>query len=378
MSRGDADPSPPAGVRAPAPASCSPRRSATTSSCRCATAAPPAPRAERSPPPRWRAWASSTSPTAPRMPVRRRGPARQPRASTGVRARRAAARRARRRPRHPHPRRVLRRRRARARRPRHHRRARLAPRRGGPRPRRPRRRPRRRRAAPGRARRRAGVTRPADAAVARLIGYENVIDVDIDDDGNVLVGGRPTGLTAPPGRRSAGLRDLGHRDPRARRPRRASRHRRPRHHRPRTPRTHPRRRTRTPRTRPPYATHAGPGRRSQPADRTHHDGPPRHTRLGSHQRPGEHSPAAPVMLDASATARLPGTDRGRAAPLQATQHCDAARPLSELSASAVSPSSPSEGADGLHRNQKTPAISGDFLDAGGGTRTPDTRIMIPA
>ena len=49
------------------------------------------------------------------------------------------------------------------------------------------------------------VTRPADAAVARLVGYENVIDVDIDDDGNVLAAGHPTGLTAPPGRRSAGL-----------------------------------------------------------------------------------------------------------------------------------------------------------------------------
>ena len=49
------------------------------------------------------------------------------------------------------------------------------------------------------------VTRPIDVAVARLVGYENVIDVDIDDNGNVLLGGRPTGLTAPPGRRSAGL-----------------------------------------------------------------------------------------------------------------------------------------------------------------------------
>jgi ABC-type sulfate/molybdate transport systems ATPase subunit len=49
------------------------------------------------------------------------------------------------------------------------------------------------------------VSKPADAAVARLIGYENVIDVDIDDGGDVLVGGHPTGLTAPPGRRSAGL-----------------------------------------------------------------------------------------------------------------------------------------------------------------------------
>jgi len=49
------------------------------------------------------------------------------------------------------------------------------------------------------------VSEPADAAVARLIGYENVIDIDIDDDGDVLLGGYPTGLTAPPGRRSASL-----------------------------------------------------------------------------------------------------------------------------------------------------------------------------
>jgi ABC-type sulfate/molybdate transport systems ATPase subunit len=49
------------------------------------------------------------------------------------------------------------------------------------------------------------VTHPADAAVARLVGYENVIDVDIDDHGNVLAAGHPTGLTAPPGRRSASL-----------------------------------------------------------------------------------------------------------------------------------------------------------------------------
>jgi ABC-type sulfate/molybdate transport systems ATPase subunit len=49
------------------------------------------------------------------------------------------------------------------------------------------------------------VRHPADAAVARLVGYENVIDVDIDDDGNVLAAGRPTGLTAVPGRRSAAL-----------------------------------------------------------------------------------------------------------------------------------------------------------------------------
>jgi ABC-type sulfate/molybdate transport systems ATPase subunit len=49
------------------------------------------------------------------------------------------------------------------------------------------------------------VRHPADAAVARLVGYENVIDVHIDDDGNVLVAGHPTGLTAPPGRRPATL-----------------------------------------------------------------------------------------------------------------------------------------------------------------------------
>jgi ABC-type sulfate/molybdate transport systems ATPase subunit len=49
------------------------------------------------------------------------------------------------------------------------------------------------------------VTRPADAAVAHLVGYENVVDAHIDDAGNVLVAGRPTGLTAPPGRRSATL-----------------------------------------------------------------------------------------------------------------------------------------------------------------------------
>jgi ABC-type sulfate/molybdate transport systems ATPase subunit len=49
------------------------------------------------------------------------------------------------------------------------------------------------------------VTHPADASVARLVGYENVIDVHVDDDGNVLAAGHPTGLTAPPGRRSATL-----------------------------------------------------------------------------------------------------------------------------------------------------------------------------
>jgi ABC-type sulfate/molybdate transport systems ATPase subunit len=39
------------------------------------------------------------------------------------------------------------------------------------------------------------VTQPADAAVARLLGYENVIDVRIDHRGEVLVAGRPTALT---------------------------------------------------------------------------------------------------------------------------------------------------------------------------------------
>lgn len=49
------------------------------------------------------------------------------------------------------------------------------------------------------------VAHPADAAVARLIGYENVIDVRVDADGIVLVAGRPTGLSAAPGPRSATL-----------------------------------------------------------------------------------------------------------------------------------------------------------------------------
>jgi ABC-type sulfate/molybdate transport systems ATPase subunit len=49
------------------------------------------------------------------------------------------------------------------------------------------------------------VAHPADPAVARLVGYENVIDVHIDDDGNVLAAGRPVGLTASPGSRSASL-----------------------------------------------------------------------------------------------------------------------------------------------------------------------------
>ena len=215
----------------------------------------------------------------------------------------------------------------RPRRPRDHGRARLAPRRGGPRPRRPRRRTRRGRAAPGRARRRPRHA-PADAAVARLVGYENVIDVQIDNAGNVLPpdtppdspprpdAARPASRSGPPqstcARPKEGFPPSSPASPPA--PDATNS--------PSTPDSHSR-------TRPPYAAHAGPGRRSQSADRTHHDGPPRHTPSESHQRPGEHSPAAPVMLDASATARLPGTDRGHAAPLQATQHCDAARPLSE-------------------------------------------------
>jgi tungstate transport system ATP-binding protein len=49
------------------------------------------------------------------------------------------------------------------------------------------------------------VTHPADAAVARLVGYENVIDVHVDDNGAILAGGHPTGLVAPPGRRPGAL-----------------------------------------------------------------------------------------------------------------------------------------------------------------------------
>jgi tungstate transport system ATP-binding protein len=49
------------------------------------------------------------------------------------------------------------------------------------------------------------VTRPADSAVARLVGYENVIDVHIDDNGDILAAGHPTGLVAPAGRRPAAL-----------------------------------------------------------------------------------------------------------------------------------------------------------------------------
>jgi ABC-type sulfate/molybdate transport systems ATPase subunit len=49
------------------------------------------------------------------------------------------------------------------------------------------------------------VAHPADAAVARLIGYENVVDVRVDAGGNVLAAGRRTGLTVAPGPRQATL-----------------------------------------------------------------------------------------------------------------------------------------------------------------------------
>jgi ABC-type sulfate/molybdate transport systems ATPase subunit len=49
------------------------------------------------------------------------------------------------------------------------------------------------------------IANPNDADVARLIGYENVIDAHIDADGTVLVAGHPTGLTANPGARAGTL-----------------------------------------------------------------------------------------------------------------------------------------------------------------------------
>ena len=39
------------------------------------------------------------------------------------------------------------------------------------------------------------VRQPADAAVARLVGYENVLPAQIDTGGQVLIGGTPSGLT---------------------------------------------------------------------------------------------------------------------------------------------------------------------------------------
>jgi ABC-type sugar transport system ATPase subunit len=49
------------------------------------------------------------------------------------------------------------------------------------------------------------MTLPADAAVARLVGYDNVVDVEIDKRGSVLLAGRATGLHVPPGPRTATL-----------------------------------------------------------------------------------------------------------------------------------------------------------------------------
>lgn len=40
------------------------------------------------------------------------------------------------------------------------------------------------------------VRRPADATVARLVGYENVLPVQVDPAGRVLIGGSPCGVTA--------------------------------------------------------------------------------------------------------------------------------------------------------------------------------------
>ena len=40
---------------------------------------------------------------------------------------------------------------------------------------------------------------PADATVARLVGYENVLEAEVGDDGVVAVAGRPTGLHCPAG-----------------------------------------------------------------------------------------------------------------------------------------------------------------------------------
>jgi ABC-type sulfate/molybdate transport systems ATPase subunit len=46
------------------------------------------------------------------------------------------------------------------------------------------------------------IQRPADATVSRLIGYENVLSVEVDDSGQVLIGDCPSGLSqsARPGR----------------------------------------------------------------------------------------------------------------------------------------------------------------------------------
>jgi ABC-type sulfate/molybdate transport systems ATPase subunit len=49
------------------------------------------------------------------------------------------------------------------------------------------------------------VRRPADRTVARLVGYENVIAVQIDPSGQVRINGAPCGLTTRPGPGSATL-----------------------------------------------------------------------------------------------------------------------------------------------------------------------------
>ena len=118
------------------------------------------------------------------------------------------------------------------------------------------------------------VTNPADAAVARLIGYETVVEAEIDDEGNVLAGGRHTGLTTSPGSRFAVPRHLGGRGSRTRPPRRhAPGRRHARHDRCRTPRADTRRRIRPARV--PSADHATAAcrrrgqRRHRPRSRGH-------------------------------------------------------------------------------------------------------------
>ena len=41
------------------------------------------------------------------------------------------------------------------------------------------------------------IRRPADATVARLVGYDNVVAVEVDANGEVLIGGRACGLREP-------------------------------------------------------------------------------------------------------------------------------------------------------------------------------------
>ena len=45
----------------------------------------------------------------------------------------------------------------------------------------------------------AVVQEPIDATVARLVGYENVLDVQVDDSGEVLIHGRKSGMTTATG-----------------------------------------------------------------------------------------------------------------------------------------------------------------------------------